>query len=138
MRPCLATSNSSNPNWVGVSANARTVSPGGSRCSGGAPTSITKWATGREVRGDVLEARHLRVLGGQVVDRVEDEVGERERAPGARRREVTDHDRKVGASRLRAQARDHGAREIDAVDLHTALRERQRDPPGADPELERG
>ena len=39
---------------------------------------------------------------------------------------------------LRAQPLDHRGREVDAVHANAALRERQRDPAGADPELERG
>ena len=42
--------------------------------------------------GGVLEARDLLVLRRQVPDRVEDEVGERERAVDARGREVADRD----------------------------------------------
>ena len=95
-------------------------------------------ATGLEVGCDVLEAGHLRILGDEVVDRVEDEVGERERALSARRREVPDgHGDPVSAG-LCAQTRNHGAREVDAMHFHTPLRERQRDPPRPDTQLERG
>ena len=41
-------------------------------------------------------------------------------------------------ARLRAQLRDHARREVDPVHRHAALRQRERDPPGPDPELERG
>src|SRR5262245_47985868 len=67
-----------------------------------------------DVRRNVLEACHLRVLAGEVVDRVEDEVGEREAAVGARRREVSDRDGDLAAARLGAQTLDHGSREVDA------------------------
>jgi hypothetical protein len=56
-----------------------------------------------EVRADVLEARDLRVLRGQVVDRVEDEVGEAERALDAGRGEIADRDRDRVAAGLGAE-----------------------------------
>src|SRR4029077_16122434 len=40
-------------------------------------------------------------------------------------------------TRFRTQSRDHRLREIDPVNAHTALRERQGDPAGAYPEFER-
>ncbi len=91
-----------------------------------------------EVRGDVLEARDLLVLRRQVHDRVEDEVGDRERPLDRGRGEVADRHADVLGARLRAQSRDHRLREVDPVHADSALRERQRDPAGADPELERG
>ena len=90
-----------------------------------------------EVRGDVLEARDLRVLRRQVADRVEDDVRERERAVDLRRREVADRDLDLLPAGLLAQLGDHRLGEVDPVHADAALRERQRDPAGADPELER-
>src|SRR5438067_5205379 len=46
-----------------------------------------------EVCRHVLETRHLRVLRRQVVDRVEDEIGQRELAVDPRGREIADRDR---------------------------------------------
>ena len=91
-----------------------------------------------QVRGDVLEARDLRVLRRQVHDRVEDEVREGERPVDGGRREVADRDADLLRALLRAQSLDHRGREVDAVHANAALRERQRDAAGADPELERG
>ena len=54
------------------------------------------------------------------------------------RREVADRDADLLRARLRAQSFDHRGREVDAVHANAALRERQRDAAGADPELERG
>jgi hypothetical protein len=95
-------------------------------------------ASGLEVRGGIGEARHLRVLGRQVADRVEDEVDQRERALDERGREVADRDGQLRPAGLRSQLGDHVRREVDRVDRHTALCERKRDPPGPDPKLERG
>ncbi len=86
--------------------------------------------------GGVLEAGDLRVLGRQVPDRVEDQVREREGAVDLRRREVTDRDPDVLGTRLLAQPGDHRLRHVDPVNRHSALRERERDPPGPDAELE--
>src|SRR5919201_2011281 len=95
-------------------------------------------AAGFEMRGDVLKARDLLVLRRQVHDRVEDEVNERERVVHSRRREVADRHPDLLRARLFAQPRDHRLREVDAVNAHATLRERERDASGADPELERG
>ena len=92
---------------------------------------------GLEMRRHVAEARDLRLLGRQVHDRVEDHVGEGERAVHLRRGEVADRHADVLAARLRAQLRDHRLRQIDPVNLDAPLRERERDPAGPDPELER-
>ena len=69
---------------------ARTFCPGGSLRRSGTPTSMTKQPPGSRCARDVAEARDLRVLGGQVHDRVEDQVddGERPVHPGGR--EVAD------------------------------------------------
>ena len=89
------------------------------------------------MRRDVAEARDLRRLRRQVHDRVEDEVRDGERPVHRRRREVADRHADVLAARLRAQPRDHRPRQLDAVHRHPSLRERERDPARADPELER-
>jgi hypothetical protein len=52
----------------------------------------------REVRRDVAEAPDLRLLRGQVHDRVRDEVRERERALDRGSREVADRDTDVFAT----------------------------------------
>jgi hypothetical protein len=85
----------------------------------------------------VPETCHLRVLRRQVVDRVEQQIGHRERAVDDRRREVPDRDVHRRAAGFRPQLGDHRPRQVDAVDRHTAPRHRQRDPPGPDPELQR-
>ena len=61
----------------------------------------------------------------------------RERAVDGRRREVADRHADVLGARLRAESRDHRLRQLDPVHRHPPLRERQRDPAGPDPELER-
>ena len=91
-----------------------------------------------ELRGDVLEARDLLVLRRQVHDRVEDEVGDRERPLDRGRGEIADRHADVLGARLRPQSRDHRRREVDAVHADAALPERESDAPGADAELERG
>src|SRR5215210_1957570 len=90
------------------------------------------------MRGNVLEAGDLLVLRRQVVDRVEDEVRERERPVHSRGGEVADRDGNIGAAGLLPQLRHHLAREIDAVYLDAALPQRQCYAAGADAELERG
>jgi len=94
-------------------------------------------ASGLEVRRDVTEAGHLLGLRRQVVDRVEDEVGERERAVEAGGGEVADRHGDPLAAGLLAQPRDHRLREVDPVHLHPAAGERERDAAGPDPELQR-
>ncbi len=91
-------------------------------------------ASGRKMPRRVLEHRNLSVLRGDVVDRVEDDVGERERPLHSRGRHVADLDPDL--VRLRSQLRDHVRREVDAGDPHASGRERHRDPAGADRQLE--
>ncbi len=93
-------------------------------------------AAGLEVPRGVLEAHDLGLLRRQVHDRVEDEVGEPERRLDLRRCEVADRRLDLLRARLAAEHRNHRLREIDAVHAHPALRERNRDPPRADPELD--
>jgi hypothetical protein len=90
------------------------------------------------VRGHVLEARDLRVLGRQVHDRVEDEVGDRERPVDPRRRKVADRDGNLRTAGLGAKPRHHRLRQVDPVHLDAATGERQGNPARADTELERG
>jgi hypothetical protein len=89
------------------------------------------------MRGGVLEARDLRVLGHEVRDRVEHQVDERELAVDAGAREVAERDLDVLGARLGAQPGEHRLGVVDAGDAHAALGKRQRDPAGADPELQR-
>jgi hypothetical protein len=90
-------------------------------------------AGGVEMAGDVLEAADPLFLGGQVVDRVEDQEGERKYAVDPCRGEVADRDVDGVGAGFRAEVGDHVLRELDAVDLDAALRERQRDSAGAIP-----
>jgi hypothetical protein len=53
------------------------------------------------------------------------------------RAEVADRHVDLLATGLRAQAGDHGLGAVDARDAYAALGERQRNPAGADPELQR-
>ena len=94
-------------------------------------------AAGLEVGRDVAEARDLRLLRRQVGDRIEDQVGDRERSVHGRRCEVANRHVDVFATRLCAQFRGHRLRQLNSVHQHSPLRERQRDPSRPDPELER-
>jgi hypothetical protein len=84
----------------------------------------------------VPEARHLRVLRGQVHDRVEHQVGQREGPVGRGGGEVADGDRDAVAARLGPQPGHHGPGQVDAVHLDAAPGQRQRDPAGADAQLQ--
>ena len=90
------------------------------------------------VRGDVLEAANLLVLRKQVEERVEHDVHERIRAGDADLREVAHRHIDGVAPGLGPELLDHRRGEVDAVDANARSRERQRDPAGADRELERG
>src|SRR6266545_1918959 len=90
-----------------------------------------------QLRRGVLEARNLLVLRDQVEDRVEHQVDERELSADTGCGEVTDRHLDVLAPGLGAQPSHHGFGAIDAGDAHAALGERERDPAGADPELQR-
>ena len=98
---------------------------------------MTKRPPGSRCAGDVPETRDLGVLGREVHDRIEHEVGEAERAIGPGRREVADRDADRLPARLGAKPRGHRLRQLDPVHLDAAGRQRQGDPPGPDPELER-
>src|SRR5450759_4613669 len=95
-------------------------------------------AAALEVGRDVLEAGDLLVLGCQIVDRIEDEIGERERPLDPGRGEVADCYVDLLGTRLCPQPRQHRRGELDSVHADTTARERQRDPAGADSEFERG
>jgi len=114
----------------------RTTSAGGRRRRSGAIASTTK-PPRLQVLGDVAEAVDLGVLGGQVHDRVEHQVGEPEGPLYLRRREVADAHPDPAHRGLRLQPGDHGGREVDPVHGHTSLAEGEGDAPGADTELER-
>ena len=61
-----------------------------------------------------------------------------ENVPATRgRREVADRDADLVTAGLGPQPRGHRLRQLDAVHRHSPRCERQRDPPGPDPELER-
>ena len=92
---------------------------------------------GSQMRGGVLEARHLAVLRDQVEDRVEHEVDERELAVDARGRHVPDDGLDPVGAGLLAQAIQHRLRVVHAGDPDS-FGERQRDPAGPDGELQRG
>ena len=89
------------------------------------------------MRGDVPEARDLRVLRPQVHDCVPYRVGERERALDLRNGEVADRNGDLLAARLCPQLGDHVLRQVDPMDVHAAPRQRQRDAARADTEFER-
>lgn len=93
-------------------------------------------ATRCEVRRDVAEAVDLCLLGRQVHEGVEDQVGDRERPVHPRGREVAEGHADVPATRLGPQPVDHRPRQVDAVHRHAAPRQRQGDPAGPDPQFQ--
>ena len=113
------------------------VSPNGSRCRSGKPTSITKHPPGSRCAATFWKQATCASCVDEVLDRVVDEVGDPEGAVHSRRREVADHDRDALASRLRTQAPDHRLGKVDPVHLDAALCQRQCNAPRADAELER-
>ena len=86
----------------------------------------------------VAEARHLRVLRRQIVDGVEDQVGQPEGAVYPGGGEVSDGHADAIRARLRLQVRDHGGRQFDPVHPDTSLVQRQREAAGTDAKLESG
>ena len=82
------------------------------------------------------EARNLFVLAGEVHDRVVRNVNEAEGAIDSGDGEVAEGQRDAVPSGLFPQARGHGRRELDPVDLDVALPKGERDAAGAHPELE--
>jgi hypothetical protein len=90
------------------------------------------------VAGHVLKAGDLLVLGGQVHDRVPQQVGEPERPLDPGGGEVADGHADAVAARLGPELGHHLRRQVDPVHRHPPPAERDRDPPGPDAELERG
>jgi hypothetical protein len=90
-----------------------------------------------QVRCGVAKAVDLGLLAGQVHDRVEHQVGQPERRvqPGAG--EVADGHLDGVAAGFGPQPGHHGRRQVDAGHLDPAGSQRQRDPPGADAQLQR-
>src|SRR2546421_225353 len=80
-----------------------------------APALAHEATAGLEVRGDVLEARHLARLRGEVSDRVEHHVCDGEGPLDPRRRKVADRDVDVLAARLLAESGGHRLRQLDPV-----------------------
>jgi hypothetical protein len=91
-----------------------------------------------ELGGDVLEARDLPVLGRQVHDRVEEEVGDPEPAFDGGGRNVADRHAELLRAWLGLQPGDHRFRAVDPVHPQAALGEWEGDPARADAELQRG
>ena len=90
----------------------------------------------REVPGGIAEALDLLLLGEQVPDRVEHEVDEGESLTGPGRGHVAERDGDPLGSGLLAQAGEHRLRQFDPGHLDAHLPQRERDPAGADRELE--
>jgi hypothetical protein len=91
-----------------------------------------------EVSGGVGEAGDLIVLRGQVHDRVEQQIDEPKGARYPFGGEVADRRAHAVGAGLGAQPIDHRRRQVDALHGNTAFAQRQRDPSGADAELEGG
>ena len=124
MRPCLATSYSSNPHLVSLTWKARTVSPGGSRWRSGTPTSITKQPPGSRCAATLRKhatcsacvVRFMIVLKTRYAT---------ENVPStvvvAKSPIVTAMSSPPGFAR---SLRDHRLRQLDPVHGHSPLRER--------------
>ena len=97
-----------------------------------------KRAARREVRGDVAEAPHLRLLRRQHEERVEHDEDERERRrrPGRRpcRRSSPGSRRRPACARICSTIAGDASMPCTSTPVR---RERQRDPTGTDAELER-
>jgi hypothetical protein len=128
---------SSKPSCVGVRANALTVSPR-EPPELWDPDLDHEAAARPEVGGHVLEAGDLLVLGRQVPDGVEDQVGDREPALDGGGGEVADGHADPLGPWLGPQPRHHGLRQVDAVHADAASGQGQGDPAGADAELQGG
>ena len=113
------------------------VLPGREPAQLGNPALDDEAAAGPQMAGGVAEAGDLRVLAGQVHDRVEHQVGQREGAVHRGGGDVADGDRDSLAAGLGAQPGHHGPGQVDAVHFHAAAGQRQRDPPGPDAQLQR-
>ena len=90
------------------------------------------------MRGRVREAAQLVLLGEQREERVEGDEDERVDALDGDVGEVAHRHRDRVAAGLLAELRDHRLGGVDAVHLEAALGEREREPAGADRELEHG
>ena len=88
------------------------------------------------MRGSVLEAGDLFVLGSEVGDAVGNQVSEREPSVHLRGCHVPDGHGDALASWLQSQFSDHVRRQFDPVNVHASLAERQRDSTGTDGQLE--
>ena len=89
-----------------------------------------------EMGGRVREAAHLGLLAGQAEEGVEGDEDERERALDRHVGEVAHRHRDAVAAGLLPELRDHRLGGVDAVHLEAPLGEREREPAGADRELE--
>ena len=90
-----------------------------------------------EVRRDVAEASHLLRLRRQHEERVEDDEDQPEGAVDGDVGHVAEGRRDRLAARLSAQSFDHRRRRVDAVHVDAERGEGNRDPTGADAQLER-
>ncbi len=111
--------------------------PGREPAQVGHPDLDDEAAAGFEVIRGGAEAGRLGVLGGQVHDRVEDQVHQRERAVDPGGGEVADGDADGVAAGLGAQPGHHGPGQVDAVHRDAAAGQRQRDAPGPDAQFQR-
>src|SRR5262249_40393785 len=93
-------------------------------------------ASGLQVLRDASQAALLLLARAEHVEGVVDDVDDPEAAAPLDVRERTDRDGDPRAAGFRLQTLDHGWRDVDALDVHASLHERQRDAPGADAELE--
>ena len=127
---------SSKPSRSGVTRNGRTVSPrrGAVELRDTRPRSRSSRRA--QVRGRVLEALHLRVLGGEVLDRVVDEVREPERTRLPWSCDVADRHarRRPHPASPAAPRPSAGDRSIPCT--HASRAQRQRHATGTDRELE--
>ncbi|GAB2800711.1 hypothetical protein GCM10027073_36150 [Streptomyces chlorus] len=92
-------------------------------------------ASGFQVSRGVAETDHLLRLRRQIQDRVEEQVGDGERPVHPRRREIADRDVDRVTAWLGTQPGNHRLRQVDAVDLDSALCQWQRDAPRPDAQL---
>src|SRR6476661_9187016 len=106
---------SSKPSRVGVTVNGRTRLARRQPLELGDADLDHEAPAGPQVRRGVLKAGHLIVLRGQVVDRVVDQVGERELARYVGGGEVAERDLDPVGAGLGPELLHHLAREVDAT-----------------------
>ena len=94
-------------------------------------------AAGGEPRGHVAKACDLRALRCQAEDRAEHDVDQRELAFDRDAGEVAERHRDRRAAGLFAQPLEHRLRRVDAMHGDATRGQRDRDPAGPDPQLER-